>query len=157
MPGLSNSAKHTGRRGRGRKVRRRLRILGSLISDSFTSDISNWSASTGASLSDGIGDDRLVVATGSGVTNAYGYREINCEPNVLLNFSIGVLTIGVGAEGKIWIGTSAGDNTHHSLDVTSTGTKTFTFTPTGSSFFISLVTTTARNNTQWDNLSITEA
>ena len=157
MPGLSNSNKNTGRRGRGRKVRRRVRILGSLFTQDFNDgDVSDWTAATGANVSNGATNDRLIVATGSGTSNAYGYREITCEPNASLNFSIGA-TLGVGTEGKVWIGTSAGDSTHKSVDVTSTGPVSFGFTPTGSSYFISLATTAARNNVTWDDLVITEA
>ena len=152
MPGLGSQLSHSNSAARKRKT---FKLKRKDIS-SFSSGVSDWSASTGASLSDGPSDDRLVVATGSGSSNAHGYQEFVCVPRTTYNFSIEVLSIGVGTQGKIWIGTSAGDNTHHSLDVTSTGTKTFTFTPTGTSFFVSLVTTAARNNTQWDNLSIEE-
>ena len=157
MPGLSNSSKSTGRKGRGRKVRRRLRIISSLFTQNFDDgDVSDWTAATGASVSNGLMSNKLVVATGSGTSNAYAYREITCEPNVSLNFSIGA-TLGVGTEGKIWIGTSAGDSTHKSVDVTSNGNVTFGFTPTGSSYFISLATVEARKSVTWDNLVITEA
>tara|TARA_R100000808_G_C2147729_1_gene155747 strand:+ start:625 stop:1098 length:474 start_codon:yes stop_codon:yes gene_type:complete len=157
MPGLSNSSKHTGRKGRGRKVRRRLRIISSLFTQDFNDgDVSDWTAATGASVSNGLANNKLVVATGSGTSNAYAYREITCEPNASLNFSIGA-TLGIGTEGKVWIGTSAGDSTHKSQNVTGTGTVTFGFTPTGSSYFISLATVEARNNVTWDNLVITEA
>lgn len=158
MPGLSNSSKSTGRKGRGRKVRRRLRILGSLVSESFSNgDVSNWTGSAGATVSNGLSNDVLMVATGSGGAGAYGYREISCEPNVSLNFSIYCDVGGMGASAKIWIGTSAGDYTHKEQNCTSDDTYTFSFTPTGSSFFISLSTTNARNNTKWTNLVITEA
>ena len=54
MPGLSNSNKNTGRRCRGRKVRRRVRILGSLFTQDFNDgDVSDWTAATGANVSNG--------------------------------------------------------------------------------------------------------
>ena len=158
MPGLTNSSKITVRRGKGRNVRRRARIIGSLLSESFSNgDVSNWTASTGATVSNGLSNDHLLIATGSGAGGAYGYREISCEPNVTLNFSIVCDVAGLGASSKIWIGTSAGDYTHKEQNCSDDDTYTFSFTPTGSSFFISLSTTNARSNTKWTNLVITEA
>tara|TARA_Y100001963_G_scaffold88454_1_gene122186 strand:+ start:2188 stop:2661 length:474 start_codon:yes stop_codon:yes gene_type:complete len=157
MPSLGASTSSTGRHGKGRNVRRRGRIIASLFTQNFNDgDVSDWTAGTGAVVSNGLSNNVLMVATGSGTTNAYAYREITCEPNVGLDFSIGAI-INIGTEGKVWIGTSAGDDTYVSEDVTSSQTVTGSFTPTGSSYFISLATTSSRNNMKWDNLTITEA
>lgn len=156
MPSLGASTSSTGRHGKGRNVRRRGRIIASLFTQNFNDgDVSDWTNSVGANVTNGMSNDRLVVATGSGSGGSYAYREITCEPNAALIFSIDA-TVSIGTEGKVFIGTSAGDSTHKSVDVTSSDTVTFGFVPTGSSYFISLVTTAARNNMQWDNLIITE-
>lgn len=157
MPGLGASTSSTGRHGKGRNVRRRVRIIASIVGETFTGSVGGFSASSGNIV---VGADptgtQLSCATGVAGAGEYAYKEYTCEPNVALDYSIECTGNSLGTC-KILLGTSAGDNTYTTVTISGTGTSTGTFTPTGSSYFLSFQLPLARRTWKFDNISITEA
>ena len=121
-----------------------------LLNEAFASGTGGFTG-TNATLS----NDSGTLKSQADATNGYAYIEMATFPSKTYSYSIDLAAVQPGG-GKIYVGTTAGDNSLINVTAASATTYTGTFKSTQKSLFLSLVTVTNGRFIKWDNITIEE-
>ena len=122
-----------------------------VVNGTFDVDTSGWTAS-GSNLS--VVSNQLNVVSVTPSTVSWAYQIINCEANK--EYILTADFISGAANRYIYVGNGIGGATYGGLATSSVvvGTNSITFTPTASSFYLSLGTFDGTTPSIFDNISV---
>ena len=121
-----------------------------ILNQTFASGTGGFTG-TNATLS----NDSGTLKSQASATNGYAYIELTVHPSTVYTYSIELAGSAPGG-GKIYVGTTAGNNSLINVTAASATTYTGTFKSTQKSLFLSLVTATNGRFLKWDNITIEE-